>query len=140
MYQAVWWLIAPDIGGPASVPSEKTVIYMLVWRPISVYSSSAIIDAPRRATNALDQSPAVPRAYGHVIASTLPRKVAVIKIVVVPVEGLLCMNDWWAELRLTAGLTFATIERGEVFDRAIPMRIRFPWELHIMEMDTSERV
>ncbi|KAF8271902.1 hypothetical protein EI94DRAFT_1697898 [Lactarius quietus] len=107
-------------------------------------------------------SPAVPCAYGHVIASILAMKVAalcclgvvivavywlVLKLVVVPVEGLLCMNGWWVELRLTAGFTFVTIQCGKVFDCMIPMWMRFPQELHahavvvqIVEMDASECV
>ncbi|KAF8268035.1 hypothetical protein EI94DRAFT_1700552 [Lactarius quietus] len=71
----------------------------------------------------------------------------VLKLVVVPVEGLLHMNGWQAELRLTAGLTFATIKCSEVFDCAIPMRIWFPQELRahavvvqIVEMDVSDHV
>ncbi|KAF8259564.1 hypothetical protein EI94DRAFT_1707017 [Lactarius quietus] len=69
-----------------------------------------------------------------------------VKLVVSPVEGLLRINGWRAELRLTASLTFSTIERGEVFDRAIPMQIQFPREVparvvvaQITEMDASER-
>ncbi|KAF8267489.1 hypothetical protein EI94DRAFT_1700938 [Lactarius quietus] len=52
-----------------------------------------------------------------------------VKLVVSPVEGLLQINGWRAELRLTASLTFSTIERGEVFDRTIPMQIWFPREV-----------
>ncbi|KAF8271794.1 hypothetical protein EI94DRAFT_1697816 [Lactarius quietus] len=52
-----------------------------------------------------------------------------VKLVVSPVEGLLQINGWRAELRLTASLTFSTIERGKVFDRTIPMRIWFPREV-----------
>ncbi|KAF8265582.1 hypothetical protein EI94DRAFT_1857550 [Lactarius quietus] len=69
-----------------------------------------------------------------------------VKLVVSPVEGLLRINGWWAELRLTAGLTFSTIKCGKVFNCAIPMRIRFPREVpahvvvaQIMDMDASER-
>ncbi|KAF8269026.1 hypothetical protein EI94DRAFT_1699832 [Lactarius quietus] len=57
-----------------------------------------------------------------------------VKLVVSPVEGLLRINGWQAELRLTAGLTFSTIERGEVFDHAIPMRIRFPREVPVISL------
>ncbi|KAF8259930.1 hypothetical protein EI94DRAFT_1706689 [Lactarius quietus] len=51
-----------------------------------------------------------------------------VKLVVSPVEGLLRINGWRVELRLTASLTFSTIEHGEVLNRVIHMQIRFPWE------------
>ena len=35
-------------------------------------------------------------------------------------------NGWRMELTLTARLRFLTRSRGEVFDRALPMRITFP--------------
>ncbi|KAF8271534.1 hypothetical protein EI94DRAFT_1698080 [Lactarius quietus] len=68
-----------------------------------------------------------------------------VKLVVNPVEGLLRINGWQAELRLTASLTFSTIEHSKVFNHAIPMRIRFAQEVpahivvaQITEMDASE--
>ena len=35
-------------------------------------------------------------------------------------------NGWRAELTLTARLKFLTRSRGEIFDRALPLRISFP--------------
>jgi hypothetical protein len=87
----------------------------------------------------------------------------VLKLVVEPVEGLVskyfCIvnrflpsqmgtNGWRAELTLTARLRFSTHSRGETFDRAIPLHIRFPretfparaMEAQIEELDVAERV
>lgn len=57
-------------------------------------------------------------------------------------------NGWHAELTLTVCLRFSTHSRGESFDRAVPLRIRFPREAvpprpveaQIEELDVAERV
>ena len=57
-------------------------------------------------------------------------------------------NGWRAELTLTARLRFSAHSRGEMFDRAIPLRIRFPRETfparaveaQIEELDVAGRV
>ncbi|KAF8259266.1 hypothetical protein EI94DRAFT_1813590 [Lactarius quietus] len=72
-----------------------------------------------------------------------------VKLVVEPMEALMRANGWRAELTLTARLTFSTAERGESFNRAIPLRARFPRgqnfsartvEEQLVEMDVAERV
>ncbi|KAF8263342.1 hypothetical protein EI94DRAFT_1704053 [Lactarius quietus] len=191
MYQPVCWLIAPDIGGPTSVPSEMTVncIYSLLWvalivifawdgmwtknkskeekesrkpdcvkskdtgtRDAVAHISHPCIDST---THLHTSSPSCPPFLSYKSSSNFGRTMLlaalhivvvaiywlVLNLVVIPVEGLLRMNSWRAELRLTAGLTFTTIEHGEVFDRAIPMRIWFPQELslHCLLHIQSER-
>lgn len=57
-------------------------------------------------------------------------------------------NSWQAELTLTVRLRFSMHSRGETFDRAVPLRIRFPREAilprsveaQIDELDGAERV
>lgn len=57
-------------------------------------------------------------------------------------------NGWRAELTLTARLRFSAHLRGETFNHAIPLRIRFPRETlpvnaveaQIEELDVAERV
>jgi phosphopantothenate synthetase len=57
-------------------------------------------------------------------------------------------NGWRAELTLTARLGLSAHSRGETFDRAIPLRIRFPREMfpasaveaQVEELDVAERV
>ena len=57
-------------------------------------------------------------------------------------------NGWRVELMLTAHVTFSTNSRGETFDRAIPLRFRFPREIfptHAVEaqienLEVAERV
>jgi hypothetical protein len=57
-------------------------------------------------------------------------------------------NGWYAELTLTVRLRFLTHSRGETFDRAAPLYIRFPREAippraveaQIEELDVAERV
>lgn len=52
------------------------------------------------------------------------------------------------ELTLTTRLLFSTDSRGEIFDRAIPLRIRFPRETsparaldaRIEDLEVAERV
>ncbi|KAF8266982.1 hypothetical protein EI94DRAFT_1802298 [Lactarius quietus] len=85
--------------------------------------------------------------------STILRAVAVVlywlivKLIVNPVEGLLWVNGWQAELRLTVRLTFSTDSRGEIFDCAIPVWVQFLQELpvcnvvaQITDMDATELV
>jgi hypothetical protein len=57
MYLPVVSSIAPDIGGPASAPTEIIEKYMPVRRPTSALSPSAIIGAPMRVTIAPDAAP-----------------------------------------------------------------------------------
>ena len=56
-YPPVEWLIAPDIGGPVSEPSETMVKYMPVRRPTSALPPSAIIGADWTASSAPDDAP-----------------------------------------------------------------------------------
>ena len=57
-------------------------------------------------------------------------------------------NDWRMELTLTARLRFSTHLRAEAFNRAVPLRIRFPREAilpraveaQLEELEVAERV
>ena len=57
-------------------------------------------------------------------------------------------NDWRVELTLTARFIFSTHSRVLAFDRAVPLRIRFPREAilpHVVEarleeLEVAERV
>jgi len=57
-------------------------------------------------------------------------------------------NGWHVELTLTMRLLFSTDSRGEIFDRAIPLRVNFPRETtparaveaRIEDLEVAERV
>jgi hypothetical protein len=57
-------------------------------------------------------------------------------------------NGWRVDLTLTARLRFSTRSRGEVFNRALPLRVTFPRaafspyaiEAHLEELEVVERV
>jgi hypothetical protein len=70
VYPPVERLIAPDIGGPASTPSETIIRYMPVRRPTLAQSPSAIIALDDAPVMAIVTSAAVPRVYGQMIVST----------------------------------------------------------------------
>jgi hypothetical protein len=57
-------------------------------------------------------------------------------------------NGWRAELTLTARLRFSTRSCGEIFNRVLPLHVRFPRvtfppravEAHLEEVEVDERV